>query len=118
MSSIVVPRMTRSFAAGSSPRSIACALLRSEKFLALLDPGPSSTLPELRERLRQLGISISDLDAVLLTHIHLDHAGSTGTLVRENPNLKIYVHAKGVPHLLDPTKLLQSGAMSITQSIA
>jgi glyoxylase-like metal-dependent hydrolase (beta-lactamase superfamily II) len=92
------------------PHSIACALLRSENFLALLDPGPASTLPELRQNLQQLGIPISNLDAILLTHIHLDHAGATGTLVRENPNLKIYVHSKGVPHLLDPTKLLQSAA--------
>jgi glyoxylase-like metal-dependent hydrolase (beta-lactamase superfamily II) len=84
--------------------------LRSRNFAALLDPGPGSTLPELRQQLQQLGLSISNLDAILLTHIHLDHAGATGTLVRENPNLKIFVHSKGVPHLLDPAKLLKSAS--------
>ena len=92
------------------PRSIASALLRCEDFSALIDPGPASTLPELRQHLQQCGISVPKLNAVFLTHIHLDHAGASGTLVRENPNLKVYVHAKGVPHLLDPTKLLQSAS--------
>jgi glyoxylase-like metal-dependent hydrolase (beta-lactamase superfamily II) len=46
--------------------------------------------------------------ALLLTHIHLDHAGATGTLVRENPRMRVYVHEKGVPHLIDPDKLLAS----------
>jgi glyoxylase-like metal-dependent hydrolase (beta-lactamase superfamily II) len=91
-------------------RSIASALLRSRDFAALLDPGPSSTLPTLRRELEKNGTPVSELNAIVLTHIHLDHAGATGTLVRENPNLKVYVHARGVPHLLDPTKLLNSAS--------
>jgi glyoxylase-like metal-dependent hydrolase (beta-lactamase superfamily II) len=92
------------------PRSIACALVRSQDSFALIDPGPSSTLATLREELQRQGTSISELNSILLTHIHLDHAGATGALVRENPNLKVYVHARGVPHLLDPAKLLQSAS--------
>ncbi|MDP9147939.1 MAG: MBL fold metallo-hydrolase [Acidobacteriota bacterium] len=90
------------------PRSIAVALLCDGKFAALIDPGPSSTLPRLREQLRNQGLSVADLRAIFLTHIHLDHAGAAGTLVRENPALRVYVHSKGAPHLSDPAKLLES----------
>jgi glyoxylase-like metal-dependent hydrolase (beta-lactamase superfamily II) len=51
---------------------------------------------------------VADLDAILLTHIHLDHAGATGALVRENPRLAVYVHKNGARHMLDPSKLLAS----------
>src|SRR6201986_2274467 len=90
------------------PKSIAAALLESENHRALIDPGPESTLQTLREQLSKHGVAISDLNAILLTHIHLDHAGATGKLVRENPKLKVYVHANGAPHMVDPSKLLAS----------
>jgi glyoxylase-like metal-dependent hydrolase (beta-lactamase superfamily II) len=90
------------------PRSIASALLRSQRESALLDPGPASTLNTLRNQLEQNGLRISDLSAILLTHIHLDHAAATGALVRENPRLKVYVHSRGAPHMIDPSKLLRS----------
>jgi glyoxylase-like metal-dependent hydrolase (beta-lactamase superfamily II) len=90
------------------PHSIATALLQSEGHRALIDPGPASTVESLRQALQQHGLQITDLDAILLTHIHLDHAGATGTLIRENPGLAVYVHAKGAPHLIDPSKLLNS----------
>jgi glyoxylase-like metal-dependent hydrolase (beta-lactamase superfamily II) len=90
------------------PKSIAAALLESDDHRAIIDPGPESTLATLREQLSAHGVSVADLDAILLTHIHLDHAGATGTLVRENPRLIVYVHSKGVQHMVDPTKLLNS----------
>jgi glyoxylase-like metal-dependent hydrolase (beta-lactamase superfamily II) len=90
------------------PRSIAAALLESESHRAIIDPGPESTLVTLREQLRARDISIADLDAILLTHIHLDHAGASGALVRENPRLAVYVHSKGAHHMADPAKLLAS----------
>ncbi|HXR33471.1 MAG TPA: MBL fold metallo-hydrolase [Verrucomicrobiae bacterium] len=89
-------------------RSIASALLRSGDGVALVDPGPSSTIPNLREQLAVHGLGISDLDALFLTHIHLDHAGASGSLVRENPRLRVYVHSRGAPHMADPSKLLDS----------
>jgi glyoxylase-like metal-dependent hydrolase (beta-lactamase superfamily II) len=92
------------------PKSIAAALLQSENHAALIDPGPESTLQTLREQLRANGLAVSDLNAILITHIHLDHAGATGKLVRENPNLKIYVHSKGAPHMVDPSKLIASAS--------
>jgi glyoxylase-like metal-dependent hydrolase (beta-lactamase superfamily II) len=92
----------------SHPKSIAAALLESGDHRAIIDPGPESTSETLREQLRHRGVAISDLDAILLTHIHLDHAGATGKLVRENPNLRVYVHASGARHMADPTKLIAS----------
>jgi glyoxylase-like metal-dependent hydrolase (beta-lactamase superfamily II) len=90
------------------PKSIAAALLQSDNHVALIDPGPESTLTTLREQLSKQGLSISDLNAILITHIHLDHAGATGSLVRENPKLKVYVHANGARHVADPSKLIAS----------
>ncbi len=92
------------------PRTIAAALLESEGHRAIIDPGPGSTLETLHQQLRTHGIGVADLDAILLTHIHLDHAGATGALVRENPRLEVYVHSKGAPHMIDPSKLLASAA--------
>jgi len=90
------------------PHTIATALLESDGHRSIIDPGPGSTLETLRQQLRVHGVAVRDLDAVLLTHIHMDHAGATGALVRENPRLAVYVHSKGAPHMLDPTKLLAS----------
>jgi glyoxylase-like metal-dependent hydrolase (beta-lactamase superfamily II) len=78
--------------------------------VALIDPGPSSTLPVLRRELDRAGIAMSDVDALVLTHIHLDHAGASGTLVHEHPRLRVYVHEHGAPHMIDPAKLLASAA--------
>lgn len=89
-------------------RVIACAVLHGQGGVAIVDPGPSSTLPVLRSELAGAGIAFSDVRAILLTHIHLDHAGATGTLVREYPHLRVYVHAVGAPHMADPGKLIAS----------
>jgi glyoxylase-like metal-dependent hydrolase (beta-lactamase superfamily II) len=91
-----------------TPHVIATGVLHGPGGVALVDPGPSSTLPTLRRELADAGISLDDVTAILLTHIHLDHAGATGTLVRERPALKVWVHRQGAPHLIDPSKLLSS----------
>jgi glyoxylase-like metal-dependent hydrolase (beta-lactamase superfamily II) len=70
---------------------------------ALVDPGPESSLPTL---LSALGDERPR--ALLLTHIHLDHAAATGALVRRWPDLEVYVHERGAPHLIDPSRLLAS----------
>ena len=90
------------------PRSIAAALLESDGHRVIIDPGPESTLGTLRERLHARGISVAQLNAILLTHIHLDHAGASGSLVRENPQIAVYVHDLGAPHMIDPSRLLAS----------
>jgi glyoxylase-like metal-dependent hydrolase (beta-lactamase superfamily II) len=60
--------------------------------------------------LESAGVSLADVTAILVTHIHLDHAGATGTLLRENPHIRVYVHERGAPHMVDPSKLLASAA--------
>jgi glyoxylase-like metal-dependent hydrolase (beta-lactamase superfamily II) len=87
---------------------IASVILHGPGGAAIIDPGPSSTLPALRAGLDRAGIAMADVRAILLTHIHLDHAGAAGTLVRENPALRVYVHEKGAPHMVDPAKLIAS----------
>ena len=88
--------------------SIAAALLESGGHHTIIDPGPESTYATLRERLNARGLSVAQLDAILLTHIHLDHAGASGSLVRDNPGIAVYVHNLGAPHMLDPSRLLAS----------
>jgi len=90
------------------PQSIASLLLRSGSTNILIDPGPSICLPTLQQQLASRGLRISDLQYLLLTHIHLDHAGATGSLLLENPNLEVYVHERGAPHLVAPENLLKS----------
>jgi glyoxylase-like metal-dependent hydrolase (beta-lactamase superfamily II) len=91
-----------------SAEIIATVLLQGPDGVALIDPGPSSTLPTLRASLAARGFSPRDVRAILLTHIHLDHAGATGTLAADCPNAVVYVHERGAPHLIDPSKLLSS----------
>ena len=90
------------------PRVIATAVIRSPAGVALVDPGPTSCLETLRGALAAAGIAIADVRTLLLTHIHLDHAGATGSLLRENPDIAVYVHERGAPHMIDPSKLLAS----------
>src|ERR1700747_1143688 len=90
------------------PRSTAAVLIESEGASVLIDSGPASTLETLRAGLRDRGQDFHTLDALLLTHIHLDHAGATGALVRENPNLRVYVHEFGLIHMIDTSRLLAS----------
>ena len=87
---------------------IAACLLEGDGSMAIVDPGPSSAVATLRRKLDQLGVGVAGLDTILLTHIHLDHAGATGTLVRENPRIRVYVHERGAPHMIDPARLLES----------
>ena len=91
-----------------NPKVIAACLIEGEGSVALVDPGPTSALPTLRKKLDQLGLGVAGLDTILLTHIHLDHAGATGTLVRENPRIRVYVHERGAPHMVNPSRLLAS----------
>jgi glyoxylase-like metal-dependent hydrolase (beta-lactamase superfamily II) len=74
----------------------------------LVDPGPSPSLPALLVKLRALGLDPCELRHVVLTHIHLDHAGAAGDLVRMCPDLTVYVHVDGAPHLVDPERLVAS----------
>ena len=83
-------------------------LLAGENELAIIDPGPGSMLESLLASIREAGFDPQDVTHILPTHVHLDHAGATGSLVRLLPKAQVYVHSKGAPHLIDPSKVLAS----------
>ncbi len=83
-------------------------LLVSGNELAIIDPGPGSMIEPLLDAIRQAGFQPEDVTHLLATHVHLDHAGSVGSLVKRMPKAKVYAHSKGVPHLLDTTKVVAS----------
>jgi glyoxylase-like metal-dependent hydrolase (beta-lactamase superfamily II) len=90
------------------PQAIASYLIHHSAGAVLIESGPGSTLPGLKAGLASNGLSFSDVTHVLLTHVHLDHAGAAGWLARQGA--QIYVHPNGAPHLLNPEKLLLSAA--------
>jgi glyoxylase-like metal-dependent hydrolase (beta-lactamase superfamily II) len=92
----------------NTPKAIATGVYGSDAGVILVDPGPGSCLDTLTALLKAQGIRISDIQTILITHIHLDHAGATGLLVRENSKIRVYVHEKGAPHVIDPSKLVNS----------
>ncbi|HMJ01072.1 MAG TPA: MBL fold metallo-hydrolase [Gaiellaceae bacterium] len=89
-------------------RVIGVYLVETVDGLALFDSGPSTCIPALKERLAERGLELRDLRHLLLSHIHLDHAGAAGTLVREHPGLQVHVSEIGAPHLVDPSRLERS----------
>jgi glyoxylase-like metal-dependent hydrolase (beta-lactamase superfamily II) len=86
-------------------RVIAAYLLDTNDGPALFDCGPASCLEQLRGGLGERGLEIGDLRHLVLSHIHLDHAGAAGVLVREHPGLQVHVSDVGAPHLVDPARL-------------
>ena len=80
-------------------------LVETEDGPALFDCGPTSCVDALRERLGEHGLAVADVRHLLLSHVHLDHAGAAGVLVREHPDLSVHVSAVGAPHLAEPSRL-------------
>ena len=87
---------------------IATFLLLGGNSAAIVETGPTSCLEHLQAGLKANGVSPEDVWEVLLTHIHLDHAGAAGKLVERWPDLEVWVHERGAPHLADPSKLVAS----------
>jgi len=90
------------------PAIIATGILHGRLGVAVVDPGPTTSLGTLRRAMAARGFTGADVRAILLTHIHLDHAGATGTLLQECPAATVYVHERGARHLVDPSRLLDS----------
>ena len=78
-------------------------LLDTEDGPALFDSGPATCYERLREQ-----VDVGELRHLLLSHIHLDHAGAAGLLVRDNPRIQVHVSEIGLPHVVDPTRLIAS----------
>jgi glyoxylase-like metal-dependent hydrolase (beta-lactamase superfamily II) len=90
------------------PRSIGAHLLDAPEGPAVFDCGPTTCIPALKAGLAEHGLELGDVRHLLLSHIHLDHAGAAGTLVREHPGLVVWVSEVGAPHLVDPERLERS----------
>ncbi len=90
------------------PEIIATAILHGPAGVALVDPGPATTLDNLTTALTRKGIRFEDVRQILVTHIHLDHSGSVGLILAKFPHIEVVVHQRGAPHLVDPSKLLAS----------
>ena len=113
----IAPRTVPILAAGLSwidleflghRHAIATVVAQGAEGVALVDPGPATCTAVLERELGRGGVGMGDVTHILLTHIHLDHAGATGSLVRRYPHLRVLVHERGAPHLVDPSRLLQS----------
>ena len=87
---------------------VACYLLNTGDGPALFDCGPATTVGALKSGLAARGLELGDVRHLLLSHIHLDHAGAAGTLVREHPGLQVHVSEIGAPHLIEPERLERS----------
>ena len=92
------------------PEIIATVVLHGPRGVALIDPGPSTTLENLTRALARKGFGVADITHLLLTHIHLDHAGAAGSLVKLNPGIEVFVHERGAPHMARPDRLLASAS--------
>jgi glyoxylase-like metal-dependent hydrolase (beta-lactamase superfamily II) len=88
------------------PKMDASHLLIREGHAAFVDTGPARSIPLLMRALVELQIAPRQVDYILLTHIHLDHAGGAGELVRQLPHAQVVVHPRGAPHLVNPEKLI------------
>jgi glyoxylase-like metal-dependent hydrolase (beta-lactamase superfamily II) len=89
-------------------RTIASYLLDTEGGPAIFDCGPATTVAALEAGLERHGLALGEVRHLLLSHIHLDHAGATGVLVRKQPRLQVHVSEIGAPHLVDPSRLERS----------
>jgi glyoxylase-like metal-dependent hydrolase (beta-lactamase superfamily II) len=90
------------------PGVVGCYLLVGHDGLALVDVGPERTHETLLAGVRRAGFDPAQIEHLILTHVHLDHAGAAGRLARVLPNARVYVHGLGAPHLIDPSKLVAS----------
>lgn len=89
-----------------------CYLVREGDRAAFVDTGTAHTVPILLRVLAELGLTAGQVDYVIPTHVHLDHAGGTGDLMAACPNARLVIHPRGAPHMIDPSKL-EAGAIAV-----
>lgn len=83
----------------------------------VVDPGPTSVNNSLKQALNNLGVNNAELDYILLTHIHMDHAGGTGELIKFFPNAQVICHPNGIKHMINPKKLWE-GSLKVLGDVA
>src|SRR3989304_2393717 len=93
---------------GGFKNLIASYLLKGKQ-TTIIETGPTSSIPNLLSALKELNVQPEDVEYVAISHVHVDHSGGTGTLLKSLPNANVIVHSRGAPHLANPEKLwLQS----------
>lgn len=90
----------------------AAYLLVEQGRAAFIDCGTSLSVPRLLAALEDAGLATDAVDWLILTHVHLDHAGGAGALLQQLPNARVWVHPRGAPHIIDPTRLI-AGATAV-----
>ena len=89
------------------PKFTSVYLIAGEK-LALIESGPAKSAPLIIEGIKGFGFHPGDISYLIVTHIHLDHGGGAGTLIKEMPEARVVVHEKGARHMIDPSRLVNS----------
>ena len=90
-------------------KNLIASYLIQGKQTTIIETGPTSSIPNLLSALKELNVQPEDVEYVAISHVHIDHSGGTGTLLKSLPNAKVIVHPRGAPHLINPEKLwLQS----------
>ena len=97
---------------------MASAYLVAGKSVALVETGLSTSAPHILEGMKELGFRREDISYVIVTHAHLDHAGSAGILMREFPRARLISHKLGAPHVIDPSRLMNGAKRSLGEKIA
>jgi glyoxylase-like metal-dependent hydrolase (beta-lactamase superfamily II) len=90
---------------------IASYVLKGEKASAIIEAGPSCSVKNLLAGLREIGVTNEAIDYIMVTHVHIDHAGGAGTLIKHLPNAKLVVHSRGAPHTINPEKLWEQSKL-------
>jgi glyoxylase-like metal-dependent hydrolase (beta-lactamase superfamily II) len=89
-------------------KNLICSYVIKGAKTILVESGPTSSVPRLIDGLKELNIKFEDVEYVAVTHVHIDHGGGAGTLLKYLPNAKVLVHPRGMPHLIDPERLWPS----------
>jgi glyoxylase-like metal-dependent hydrolase (beta-lactamase superfamily II) len=89
-------------------KNLICSYVIKGKKAFLVESGPTNSIPNLLSGLKELNVELEDVEYVAVTHIHLDHGGGAGTLLKFLPNAQLLVHPRGMPHLIDPERLWSS----------
>jgi glyoxylase-like metal-dependent hydrolase (beta-lactamase superfamily II) len=90
---------------------IASYVLKGEKKTAIIETGPTCSIPNLLTGLDEIGVKNTDIDYIMVSHIHIDHGGGAGTLMQHLPNARLVVHPRGAPHIINPEKLWEQSKM-------
>lgn len=89
-------------------KNLICSYIIKAAKITIVESGPTSSVPKLISGLKELDIRFEDIEYVAITHVHLDHGGGAGTLLKFLPNAKVLVHPRGMPHLINPERLWSS----------